>query len=85
MTDYDGELCEFKIDPTTGDVLAMIGDSEHYAHPVRLTRAEIAGMAEASAEAYRVRIVVCERCHLPRPAFELNSFGICVVCVMAGR
>jgi hypothetical protein len=87
MTTYDGTLDSFEIDGATGDVLAWIGDSEGYAHPVRIKRSEIAGIAEASAEAFRMRTVVCGRCHLPRPAFEMaaDSAGICVVCVMAGR
>lgn len=82
---YDGYLTSFEIEPQTGDVLAWISDCEGYAHPVRLSRTEVAGIAEASAEAFRVRAVACERCHLDRPAFEMNSFGICVTCVMAGR
>lgn len=85
MTTYDGTLDEFEIEPQTGDVLAWIGDSEGYAHPVRIKRTEIAGMAEASREAFRVRTVACERCHIDRPAFELNNCGICVTCVMGGR
>lgn len=85
MTTFDGELCDFAIEPQTGDVLAWISDSENYAHPIRFKRTEIAGMAEASAEAFRVRTVVCGHCHIDRPAFELNAFGVCVTCVMAGR
>jgi hypothetical protein len=88
MTDYtctyDGTLDSFEIDPATGDVLAWVG-YEGYAYPVRIKRTELAGMAEASREAWRMRTVTCERCHLGRPAFELNNCGICVVCVMAGR
>jgi hypothetical protein len=85
MTDYDGALDSFDIEPETGDVLAWVHDGERYVHPVRITHAELAGMAEASGEAFQVRTVQCARCHLNRPAFELNSFGICVVCVTAGR
>lgn len=85
MTTYDGELDSFEIEPQTGDVLAWISDSEGYAHPVRIKRTELAGLAEASAEAFRVRTAECARCHLGQQAFELNTFGICVTCVMAGR
>jgi hypothetical protein len=77
---YDGELDSFVTEPETGDVLAWISDSENYAHPVRIRHAELAGMAEASAEAFRTRPVTCGCCHLDRPAFEINDFGICVVC-----
>jgi hypothetical protein len=85
MTTFDGTLDSFDIEPQTGDVLAWIGDSEGYAHPVRIKRTEVAGLAEASGEAFRVRTVPCERCHIDRPAFELNIFGICITCVTAGR
>jgi hypothetical protein len=86
MTDRDrGYLLSFEIEAGTGDVLAQVSDIEdHYAHPVRITRTELAGMAEASAEAYRVRLAECTHCHLTRPASELNNFGVCVVCVMSG-
>lgn len=78
--DY-GELLAFTIQPD-GSVVMSMSDNDNYAHDVKLTHAEIAGIAEAAAEAYRTRTVVCVRCHLPRPAFELNSCGICIVCVM---
>ena len=85
MTTYDGELDSFEIEPQTGDVLAWIGDSEGYAHRVRLTHAEVAGIAEASAEAFRMRTVTCTRCHLGRPAFEMAAdiAGICITCIMS--
>jgi hypothetical protein len=78
--DY-GELLGFTVQPD-GSVVLSVSDDENYAHDVRLTHSEIAGIAEAAAEAYRTRTVACTRCHLDRPAFELNVFGICIVCVL---
>ncbi len=44
-----GELMDFEV-LTGGDVLLTVSDIEdRYGHPVRLTAAELAGIAEASA------------------------------------
>ncbi len=77
-----GELLEFDIQPDGSVMLSVSAADDDYARPVLLLRSEIAGIAEASGEAFRTRTVACERCHLDRPAFELNIFGICIVCVM---
>lgn len=77
-----GELLDFEIQPDGSVVLHVSDIEDDYAHRIKFTRREIAGIAEASAEAFRTRSVACERCHLDRPAFEISTSGICVVCIM---